>query len=61
MPKPFEPVAPKTKRKQNETLAVRLSEDLREQFYALCAKSGLAPSRLGDQCIRYALENMKQE
>lgn len=61
MPKPFEPEIPKAKRKPNETIACKLPEELRAQFYALCASTGLAPSRLCGQMIRYALENMKDK
>jgi len=57
--KPFVPEVPKPTRVNNPTLACKLPEDLIDPFYALCAKTGLAPSRLCGQMIRYALENMK--
>lgn len=60
MAKPFQPVPPKERRKNNPTVSVRLSADLVERFYTLCATNGLSPNRLADQCIRYALDNMKQ-
>lgn len=60
MPKEFVPQVAKSKRVNNPTLACKLPEELIAPFYALCTKTGLAPSRLCGQMIRYALENMKQ-
>lgn len=60
MPKPFQPEVPKTKRVNNEVVSCKLPADLIAPFYELCAKTGLAPSRLCGQMIRYALDNMKQ-
>ena len=60
MSKEFVPETPASKRMKLETVSCRLSHDLIEPFYEACAKAGLSPSRLTNQMIRYALENMKK-
>lgn len=60
MPKEFVPEVAKSNRVENNTVACKLPPDLIAPFYALCEKTGLAPSRLCGQMIRYALENMKE-
>lgn len=46
-------------RQPNNTVAIKLPQELIAPFYDLCAKTGLSPSRLGHQCIKFALDNMK--
>lgn len=54
----FVPELPKAKRKVNDIVSIKMDEDMRAKFYALCEKTGLSPSRMGNQMIRYAMENM---
>lgn len=57
--KKFIPEIPKTKRKVNEVVSIKIrDEETRKQFYDLCSKTGLAPSRLGYQMLKFALDNM---
>ncbi len=58
--KAFVPEAEKSKRVNNPVVSCRLDDDLIDQFYALCAKTGLSPSRLANQMFRFSLENLKQ-
>lgn len=60
MPKEFVPQVVKSKRVNNPMVACKMPEDVIEPFYALCTKTGLSPSRLCGQMIRYAIENMKE-
>jgi hypothetical protein len=55
----FVPQPPETIRKPNNVVSVKMPTELIEPFYALCKTTGLSPSRLGYQCIKFALENMK--
>lgn len=55
----FVPQAPPTKRIANDIVSVRLTPEIIAAFYELCKSTGLSPSRLGNQCIKFALENMK--
>lgn len=55
----FVPQPATTTRQPNNTVAIKLPAELIEPFYDLCKKTGLSPSRLGHQCIKFALDNMK--
>lgn len=55
----FVPQVPETKRKVNDVVSVKMDMEMREAFYKLCETTGLSPSRLGNQMIKYAMENMK--
>jgi hypothetical protein len=55
----FVPQPNASKRQPNNTIAVKLPPELIQPFYALCEKTGLSPSRLGHQMIKFSLDNMK--
>lgn len=57
----FKPVLLTSKRIANDIVSVRLPSDLIDPFYKMCKDSGLSPSKLGAQCIRFALDHSEEQ
>lgn len=48
-------------RVHNDTVSVKLPDDIRHQFHELCERTGLSPNKLGGQMFRFALSHMDDE